>query len=125
MSLKSIECRFCVYGMGLQAAIAQLGERQTEDLKVPGSIPGRGTRFSLYAHITQFDILFRECPTLHVEFPQFPQSFITWNNLNFSRCIELTPSKKSLSEGGFEPPPTYVDQNTPVKERLQILSLAP
>ena len=25
------------------AAIAQLGERQTEDLKVPGSIPGRGT----------------------------------------------------------------------------------
>ena len=26
-----------------QAAIAQLGERQTEDLKVPGSIPGRGT----------------------------------------------------------------------------------
>ncbi len=27
------------------AAIAQLGERQTEDLKVPGSIPGRGTPF--------------------------------------------------------------------------------
>ena len=26
-----------------QAAIAQLGERQTEDLKVPGSIPGLGT----------------------------------------------------------------------------------
>ena len=25
------------------AAIAQLGERQTEDLKVPGSIPGVGT----------------------------------------------------------------------------------
>ena len=25
------------------AAIAQLGERQTEDLKVPGSIPGGGT----------------------------------------------------------------------------------
>lgn len=27
------------------AAIAQLGERQTEDLKVPGSIPGLGTLF--------------------------------------------------------------------------------
>ena len=27
------------------AAIAQLGERQTEDLKVPGSIPGCGTFF--------------------------------------------------------------------------------
>ena len=26
-----------------QAEIAQLGERQTEDLKVPGSIPGLGT----------------------------------------------------------------------------------
>ena len=26
-----------------QAAIAQLGERQTEDLKGPGSIPGLGT----------------------------------------------------------------------------------
>ena len=25
------------------AALAQLGERQTEDLKVPGSIPGGGT----------------------------------------------------------------------------------
>ena len=27
------------------AAIAQLGERQTEDLKVPGSIPGLGIQF--------------------------------------------------------------------------------
>ncbi len=26
------------------AAIAQLGERQTEDLKVPGSIPGGGSK---------------------------------------------------------------------------------
>ena len=29
----------------MQASIAQSGERQTEDLKVPGSIPGRGTSF--------------------------------------------------------------------------------
>ena len=29
----------------LCAAIAQLGERQTEDLKVPGSIPGLGRNF--------------------------------------------------------------------------------
>ncbi len=29
-------------GVLLHAAIAQLGERQTEDLKVPGSIPGGG-----------------------------------------------------------------------------------
>ena len=28
-----------------EAAIAQLGERQTEDLEVPGSIPGLGSFF--------------------------------------------------------------------------------
>ena len=32
------ECSF----LASRAAIAQLGERQTEDLKVPGSIPGLG-----------------------------------------------------------------------------------
>ena len=32
------------------AAIAQLGERQTEDLKVPGSIPGLGIAQG-YAHV--------------------------------------------------------------------------
>ena len=32
---------------GATAAIAQLGERQTEDLKVPGSIPGLGIFFCL------------------------------------------------------------------------------
>ena len=31
-----------IVGVALVAAIAQLGERQTEDLKVPGSIPGLG-----------------------------------------------------------------------------------
>lgn len=35
----------------LFASIAQLGERQTEDLKVPGSIPGRG---SFMAFIARF-----------------------------------------------------------------------
>ena len=32
----------CVAFSYTEAVIAQLGERQTEDLKVPGSIPGRG-----------------------------------------------------------------------------------
>ena len=42
------QCVFGNFGEALQkqnfcqAAIAQLGERQTEDLKVPGSIPGLG-----------------------------------------------------------------------------------
>ena len=33
--------------ISVQAALAQLGERQTEDLKVPGSIPGGGTHWHL------------------------------------------------------------------------------
>ena len=49
---KMFQVRTCYYkvykaenkiGFVRLAAIAQLGERQTEDLKVPGSIPGRGT----------------------------------------------------------------------------------
>ena len=35
--------------LNARAAIAQLGERQTEDLKVPGSIPGLGTFFECNA----------------------------------------------------------------------------
>ena len=34
--------------MYISAAIAQLGERQTEDLKVPGSIPGEGNFFNFF-----------------------------------------------------------------------------
>ena len=33
------------------AAIAQLGERTTEDRKVPGSIPGCGTSFSTFSFL--------------------------------------------------------------------------
>ena len=33
------------------AAVAQLGERQTEDLKVPGSIPGLGIFSHYFLHI--------------------------------------------------------------------------
>ena len=35
----------------LHAAIAQLGERQTEDLKVPGSIPGLGSFRVVFARL--------------------------------------------------------------------------
>ena len=34
------------YGFAAAAAIAQLGEHQTEDLKVPGWIPGLGAAFN-------------------------------------------------------------------------------
>ena len=33
----------------MSAEIAQLGERETEDLKVPGSIPGLGAPFCFYS----------------------------------------------------------------------------
>ena len=36
------------------AGIAQLGERQTEDLKVPGSIPGHGTILFLLSVILYY-----------------------------------------------------------------------
>ena len=38
----AIASPFVVSNRNISAAIAQLGERQTEDLKVPGSIPGLG-----------------------------------------------------------------------------------
>ena len=47
-SLLPIGCSYRVYCKD-RAAIAQLGERQTEDLKVPGSIPGLGTFYTLSA----------------------------------------------------------------------------
>ena len=37
-----IEMLWVPVPQGVTAALAQLGERQTEDLKVPGSIPGLG-----------------------------------------------------------------------------------
>ena len=38
----AIVMKVVLSGQKHQAAIAQLGERQTEDLKVPGLIPGLG-----------------------------------------------------------------------------------
>ena len=38
----AIASPFVVSNGNISAAIAQLGERQTEDLKVPGTIPGVG-----------------------------------------------------------------------------------
>ena len=46
---KSLRSVLCV----TLAAIAQLGERQTEDLKVPGSIPGGGKFFFDYKGISK------------------------------------------------------------------------
>ena len=55
--------------------IAQLGERQTEDLKVPGSIPGRGILFAYcynifympLDHVLRISIFFNG-PSVFLEF---------------------------------------------------------
>ena len=44
--------------MRADASVAQLGERQTEDLKVPGSIPGRGTSLALRPPVAHASLLF-------------------------------------------------------------------
>ena len=41
-----LSCSIIAYCRKPAAEIAQLGERQTEDLKVPGSIPGLGIIFT-------------------------------------------------------------------------------
>ena len=41
------------------AAIAQLGERQTEDLKVPGSIPGLGSLPISYPRVLHLKSMLR------------------------------------------------------------------
>ena len=46
-----LRCDVTEYNLIISSAeIAQLGERQTEDLKVPGSIPGFGISFFLDPH---------------------------------------------------------------------------
>ncbi len=45
------------------AVVAQLGERQTEDLKVPGSIPGDGIYFfkTIYKSFFFLNLKFKNC----------------------------------------------------------------
>ena len=59
-----------------QAALAQLGERQTEDLKVPGSIPGGGifTDRVLWCNWLALRTL---NPAIRVHIPVGPPSFGT------------------------------------------------
>ena len=63
---------------GHQAAIAHLGERQTEDLKVPGSIPGLGM---LYSRLSWLDI-----NTKH-HFSCTAQIVIFWESPSWKECL--------------------------------------
>ena len=47
---------FCLNTNHKSAEIAQLGERQTEDLKIPGSIPGFGNMFIFFHDAQSFVI---------------------------------------------------------------------
>ena len=51
------------------ASIAQSGERQTEDLKVPGSIPGRGISFI---------VMNRKINNIHLSKRIYVQKHIFW-----------------------------------------------
>ena len=50
MNAEIAECKFSesFHDIFYKAVIAQLGERQTEDLKVSGSIPDRGSIFIFF-----------------------------------------------------------------------------
>ena len=56
----------------LSAAIAQLGERRTEDLKVPGSTQGLGMCRSSYGHVRSMNVAIT-CTSKPSLFPGRPQ----------------------------------------------------
>jgi hypothetical protein len=53
-----LEAKFRSFFVTHEAVIAQLGERQTEDLKVPGSIPGRGRLILFKVFLISFEEIF-------------------------------------------------------------------
>ena len=77
------------------AAIAQLGERQTEDLKVPGSIPGLGTFASCVSHV--------RCPLRTSNRHLFgmilrdPQFLMSWLVCWFFSCLRAPGKQRPAS----------------------------
>ena len=67
------------------AAIAQLGERQTEDLKVPGSIPGLGIYLQVFT-----------CN----KYTDDPCRMWSWFIISFHRSVSQTVIDKKRSQGG-------------------------
>ena len=90
-------------GLLHQAAIAQLGERQTEDLKVPGSIPDLGKSLMLASplHISA-------CWFLEHARALVGQSFVL-KELSFKNKIPC----KVFFFGGAGPPPIFQDLGRP------------
>ena len=80
------------------AEIAQLGERQTEDLKVPGSIPGFGTETTGGLPIFYFIFLIYVFVSIFIIQPKI---YVVL----FSRFIE--PTQELLIIGGTPFPPMY------------------
>jgi hypothetical protein len=71
------------------AAIAQLGERQTEDLEVPGSIPGLGILLRVFSDATNL-----------------AEGRYTWLSKGIGRPNGVTVSTLDFesSDGGSNPP---------------------
>ena len=78
----------------LPAAIAQLGERQTEDLKVAGSIPACGDFLWTITFLLEFDFKFPLAFFFASLWKNKLESHCSWNNLhndnvNLPQCISL------------------------------------
>ena len=88
-TLKSLSHRlFCILRLPhARAAIAQLGERQTEDLKVPGSIPGLG----MFVNAQDRTELLRADHTTHSRAPLTIQAAWLGANLRWCLCQAFRP----------------------------------
>ena len=107
-----------------QAAIAQLGERQTEDLKVPGSIPGLGILLSWQMSIsyrTPQQSKTHRNPSQHDWHPsqhnwKLLKFTISTNNRETKKAGRLPLGHASGAAGGAPAPPTTAGSGGPIKK---------
>ena len=78
------------------AAIAQLGERQTEDLEVPGSIPGYGKSFA------KSDLILRGFDTAA------PPVYRVAHDVKRSHGVTVSTLDFESSDGGSNPPGSFL-----------------
>jgi hypothetical protein len=78
--------------------IAQLGERETEDLEVPGSIPGHGILFTDYVRDRQLNGASSVCTRHSIVLAEFRDSIV----VSISACHADDPG--SIPGRGVLPP---------------------
>ena len=110
--------------MKATAAIAQLGERQTEDLKVAGSIPAFGTFFLKSAEI-QFKYIFKKKDSLPTGFEpvrENPNRFQVCR-LNHSAIQAVTPRRKCDFLEPLEKSQTGKSENAEISGNAHLLMM--